>query len=60
MASLFAGYEYDYLISFRQEDFNGDMRAGEFNGDLKDRLGSKFTDGNSICFAISQQKIISK
>jgi hypothetical protein len=59
MASLFPGYELK-IFSFRQKDNKVDRRAGEFIGDLKDRLGSKFTDGNSICFAISQQKIISK
>src|ERR1035437_1764404 len=54
MVNLFPGYELD-IFSLRQKDFKGDRRAGEFNGDLKDRLGSKFTDGISICFAIYQQ-----
>jgi len=59
MASLFPGYELK-IFSFRQEDFKGDRRAGEFSGDLKNRLGSKFIDGIDICFVISQQKKSSK
>ena len=59
MANLLPGYELK-TFSLRQKDFKEDKWAGEFYGDLKNRLGSKLTDGNSICFAISQQKIISK
>jgi hypothetical protein len=55
MASLFPGFELK-IFSFRQEDFKGDRRAGEFIGDLKNRLYSKLTVGIHICFAISQQK----
>ena len=52
MASLFPGYAIK-IFSFRQKDFKGDQRAGEFFRDLKPGIESALKDKISICFSLT-------
>jgi len=53
MASLFPGYAIK-IFSFRQKDFKGDRRAGEFFRDLKPGIESALKDKISICFSLTE------
>jgi TolB-like protein len=55
MASLFAGYEYDIFISYRQKDNEYDGWVTEFVDNLKRELHATFKEDISIYFDISPQ-----
>ena len=55
MASLFAGYEYDIFISYRQKDNEYDGWVTEFVDNLKRELRATFKEDISIYFDINPQ-----
>jgi TolB-like protein len=55
MASLFAGYEYDIFISYRQKDNEYDGWVTEFVDNLKRELHATFKEDLSIYFDINPQ-----